>query len=126
MIPEVKGTVASHRDPMTIENITIEVGVIGNMINTIAAIVLPAYIIDNKYFFVKYFPIAPAAIDPIILKRPIKAIDNAPKEATELQTTLIKLPWIIGLLDSAIKAGKWAVINASWKPQEKKPRKSIV
>ncbi len=39
----------------------------------------------------------------MILNRPIKAIDNAPKDATELQTILIKLPWIIGLLASAMK-----------------------
>ena len=52
--------------------------------------------------------------------------DRAPKEATELQTILIKLPWTIGLLASAIKAGKWAVIKANWNPQEKKPRNSIV
>ena len=71
-------------------------------------------------------PIAPATIDPAILNKPIRAIDRAPREATELQTKLIRLPWIIGLLAYAIKAGKRAVIKASWKPQEKKPKKSII
>ena len=42
IIPEVNGTVASHKDPITIENKTTEVGVIGNIINAIAAIVRPA------------------------------------------------------------------------------------
>ena len=42
IIPEVKGTVASHKDHITIENTTTEVGVIGNIINAIAAIVRPA------------------------------------------------------------------------------------
>ena len=69
---------------------------------------------------------APATIDPTILNNPIRAIDKAPKEEAELQTKLIKLPWIIGLLDSAINAGKCAVIKASWKPQEKKPKNSIM
>ena len=41
MIPEVKGTVASHSDPIIIENIATDVGVIGNIINNIAAMVLP-------------------------------------------------------------------------------------
>ena len=81
---------------------------------------------DNKYFLVKCLPIAPAVIDPIILNRPINAMERAPSDATELQTILIKLPWIIGLLASAIKAGKWAVINANWNPQEKKPRNNIM
>ena len=49
---------------------------------------------------------APAVIDPTILNNPIKAIDNAPKDATLLQITLIKLPCIIGLLASAMNAGK--------------------
>ena len=38
MIPEVRGTVASHKEPITIENIKTDVGVIGNIINIIAAI----------------------------------------------------------------------------------------
>ena len=42
IIPEVNGTVASHKDPITIENTTTDVGVIGNIINAIAAIVRPA------------------------------------------------------------------------------------
>ena len=53
-------------------------------------------------------------------------MDNAPNPSIELHTKLIKLPSIIGLLASTIKAGKWAVIKASWKPQEKKPKKSMI
>ena len=40
MIPEVRGTVASHKDPITMEKIATDVGVIGKIINKIAAIVL--------------------------------------------------------------------------------------
>ena len=97
----------------------------GNIINAKAAKVLPVYIIDNRYFLEYLFPKAPAPIDPAILKKPIIAIDKAPNAAVELQTKLIKLFWGIGLLASAINAGKWAVINANWNPQEKKPKKII-
>ena len=41
MIPEVNGTVASHKAPITIENKATEIGVIGIKINIIAANVLP-------------------------------------------------------------------------------------
>ena len=56
---------------------------------------------------------APAAIEPTILNKPLKAMESAPSDATELQTILIKLRGIIGLLASEIKAGKCAVIKAS-------------
>ena len=58
------------------------------------------------------FPKAPEIKQPIILNNPIRAIDNAPKPSTELQTKLIKSSKI-GLLDSTINAGKCAVINAN-------------
>ena len=105
-MPDVNGTVASHKDPIIIEKIITLIGVIGSIINAMAAIVLPKYIIDNKYFFEKFLPKAPAPIDPIILNRPITAIANAPSVAVELHTTLIKLSCEIGLLASAINAGK--------------------
>ena len=41
IIPEVRGTVANHNEPITIEKITTEFGVIGNIINNIDAIVRP-------------------------------------------------------------------------------------
>ena len=40
-MPDVNGTVASHKDPITIEKTTTDTGVIGSIINAIAAIVLP-------------------------------------------------------------------------------------
>jgi hypothetical protein len=40
IIPEVRGTVASHKVPITTEKIITESGVIGNIINKMAAIVL--------------------------------------------------------------------------------------
>ena len=40
-MPDVRGTVASHRDPITIEKTTTDVGVMGSIINAIAAKVLP-------------------------------------------------------------------------------------
>ena len=68
---------------------------------------------ESKYFLEKFFPRAPAVIDPRILNNPIIAIDKAPREVTELQTKLIKPPLTIGPLASAIKAGKCAVIKAN-------------
>ena len=37
-MPDVRGTVASHNDPITIEKTTTDVGVIGSIMNAIAAI----------------------------------------------------------------------------------------
>ena len=59
---------------------------------------------DNIFKFC--LPTAPASKHPKILKKPIKAIDNAPNPSMELQTKLIRLPFMIGLLASTIKAGK--------------------
>ena len=81
---------------------------------------------ESKYFFVKFFPKYPAVIAPIILKRPITAIEKAPKVEVEFTPKdLIRLLGGIAAQDSVIKAGKWAVIKPSWKPQEKKPKNNI-
>ena len=61
----------------------------------------------------KFLPRAPAEIDPIILNKPMTAMDKAPREAVELHTKLIRLFFTIGELASAIRAGKCAVIKAS-------------
>jgi hypothetical protein len=40
IIPDERGTVAKHNEPMTMEKIITEIGVIGRMINSSEAIVL--------------------------------------------------------------------------------------
>ena len=40
-MPDVNGTVANHKVPITIEKTITEIGVIGNIMNKIDAIVLP-------------------------------------------------------------------------------------
>ena len=41
---------------------------------------------DSRYFLVYPLPSAPATKQPIILNKPISAIERAPKPSTELQT----------------------------------------
>ena len=40
-MPEVRGTVASHKEPIIIEKTTTDVGVIGSIMKRMAATVLP-------------------------------------------------------------------------------------
>ena len=49
--PEVNGTVASQSTPITIENTTTVVGVMGVIMKAVAAMVRPTYTTDSKYFF---------------------------------------------------------------------------
>ena len=82
---------------------------------------------ERRYFLVKFFPRYPAVIAPIILKNPMIAIENAPREEVVLiPIDLIKLLGGMAAQASVKNAGKWAVIKAIWKPQEKKPKNNIV
>ena len=72
------------------------IGVIGKIINKIEAKVLPVYMKAKKYFFELPFPTTPAIIEPIILNKPINAIDKAPKPSAELHTNLL---YFLELLD---------------------------
>ena len=101
--------------------------VIGVKINHAAAIDLPAYIPDKSHFLPNLLPAQPAISVPNILAAPITDIAIPPSAAV---VSIPRSPHhpagSIGALISVTNAGKCAVINASWYPQEKNPTNIII
>lgn len=69
---------------------------------------------DNRYFLVYRLPIAPAKIDPAMLKMPMTEMAIAPSAEVVVMPISARMPpAAMGPQRSVTKAGKWAVMKAS-------------